>query len=183
MLRNTRPPIPPDMHEDYSLLVTSCWAIEPSQRPSITAVLECLGLMIQERQQQQLPLHLQQRPAASVQDVVVQPQTSQPSNVSVTRPVNASSMTSQTSGSSSIEVSHTATAPAVARGVQSVPGKAGDEPSNTVANAAGSSRSLSANDKAADAAAVHDKGVSLQGAVGSQQAAAQLEPSQFIDTL
>jgi hypothetical protein len=38
------------MPEDYSLLLTSCWAIDPVERPSIAAVLDCLKLMIQERQ-------------------------------------------------------------------------------------------------------------------------------------
>jgi hypothetical protein len=50
VLRNSRPPLPPLMPEDYSLLLTSCWAIEPGERPSIAAVLDCLKLMIQERQ-------------------------------------------------------------------------------------------------------------------------------------
>uniref|UniRef100_A0A383WBA4 Protein kinase domain-containing protein n=1 Tax=Tetradesmus obliquus TaxID=3088 RepID=A0A383WBA4_TETOB len=50
VLRNSRPPLPPLMPEDYSLLLTSCWAIEPSERPSIAAVLDCLKLMITERQ-------------------------------------------------------------------------------------------------------------------------------------
>jgi hypothetical protein len=50
VLRNSRPPLPPLMPEDYSLLLTSCWAIDPAERPSIAAVLDCLKLMIQERQ-------------------------------------------------------------------------------------------------------------------------------------
>jgi hypothetical protein len=50
VLRNSRPPLPPLMPEDYSLLLTSCWAINPAEQPSIAAVLDCLKLMIQERQ-------------------------------------------------------------------------------------------------------------------------------------
>ncbi|KAF6255835.1 kinase-like domain-containing protein [Scenedesmus sp. NREL 46B-D3] len=50
VLRNNRPPLPPLMPEDYSLLLTSCWAMDPAARPCIAAVLDCLKLMIQERQ-------------------------------------------------------------------------------------------------------------------------------------
>eukprot|EP00882_Tetradesmus_deserticola_P015237 GHRQ01016228.1.p4 GENE.GHRQ01016228.1~~GHRQ01016228.1.p4 ORF type:complete len:103 (+),score=53.17 GHRQ01016228.1:592-900(+) len=50
VLRNSRPPLPPHMPQDYSLLLTSCWAADPAERPSIAAVLDCLKLLIQERQ-------------------------------------------------------------------------------------------------------------------------------------
>lgn len=41
------------MPADYQLLMQHCWATEPSARPKISRVLECLQYMVRQRQQQQ----------------------------------------------------------------------------------------------------------------------------------
>lgn len=49
MLQNMRPNIPDDMPRDYSLLMLSCWATNPTDRPSAERLIELLQMMIQER--------------------------------------------------------------------------------------------------------------------------------------
>jgi hypothetical protein len=49
VLEHSRPPIPPDMPEDYSCLMSHCWAEEPNDRPTASVVAHCLQLMISER--------------------------------------------------------------------------------------------------------------------------------------
>jgi hypothetical protein len=39
------------MPTDYQLLMRQCWSTDPAQRPSVDVVLQCLQLMIDERQQ------------------------------------------------------------------------------------------------------------------------------------
>ncbi|KAF8065921.1 MRE11 [Scenedesmus sp. PABB004] len=49
VLRNARPPVPPDMPDDYAFLMTSAWATEPADRPTARQVLDCLALMLRSR--------------------------------------------------------------------------------------------------------------------------------------
>ncbi|WIA13815.1 hypothetical protein OEZ85_007362 [Tetradesmus obliquus] len=49
VLEHSRPPIPPDMPEDYRCLMMHCWAEEPNDRPTAAVVAHCLGLMIAQR--------------------------------------------------------------------------------------------------------------------------------------
>lgn len=42
--------MPAGMPADYELLMRQCWTAEPGERPSITAVLQCLEAMIAERE-------------------------------------------------------------------------------------------------------------------------------------
>ncbi|WIA14609.1 hypothetical protein OEZ85_003117 [Tetradesmus obliquus] len=49
VVQGARPPVPPDMPSDYALLMQSCWAAEPGERPGISRVLQCLDSMIKER--------------------------------------------------------------------------------------------------------------------------------------
>jgi hypothetical protein len=49
VLQHLRPIVPADMPADYELLMESCWAASPSDRPSIVRVLDCLDAMIEER--------------------------------------------------------------------------------------------------------------------------------------
>lgn len=52
--------LPPGMPSDYQQLMEHCWASQPSARPTISQVLECLHYMISVRRQQH-----QQQPAAT----------------------------------------------------------------------------------------------------------------------
>lgn len=47
-----RPAVPADMPEDYELLMKRCWSAEPSDRPTVDMLLDCLDLMIEDRQEQ-----------------------------------------------------------------------------------------------------------------------------------
>jgi hypothetical protein len=46
-----RPNVPEDMPRDYSLLMLSCWATSPADRPTADRLLELLQMMLQERQE------------------------------------------------------------------------------------------------------------------------------------
>jgi hypothetical protein len=46
-LEGKRPPIPPDSPEEYSLLMSSCWAADAAERPSFESILTCINLMLQ----------------------------------------------------------------------------------------------------------------------------------------
>lgn len=46
-----RPNVPEDMPRDYSLLMLSCWATNPADRPTAERLLELLQMMLQERQE------------------------------------------------------------------------------------------------------------------------------------
>lgn len=48
-----RPAVPPDMPEDYELIMRRCWATNPAERPSVDMLLECLDLMLEDRHDQQ----------------------------------------------------------------------------------------------------------------------------------
>lgn len=50
-MKNMRPNVPEDMPRDYSLLMLSCWATSPADRPSADRLLELLQMMLQERQE------------------------------------------------------------------------------------------------------------------------------------
>uniref|UniRef100_A0A383W352 Protein kinase domain-containing protein n=1 Tax=Tetradesmus obliquus TaxID=3088 RepID=A0A383W352_TETOB len=49
-LRNLRPLMPADAPKDYAILMESCWAADPANRPKAERVVECLRYMIVERQ-------------------------------------------------------------------------------------------------------------------------------------
>ncbi|WIA34800.1 hypothetical protein OEZ86_013102 [Tetradesmus obliquus] len=49
-LRNLRPLMPADAPKDYAILMESCWAADPANRPKAERVVECLVYMIVERQ-------------------------------------------------------------------------------------------------------------------------------------
>lgn len=49
VLKNMRPNVPEDMPRDYSLLMLSCWATNPADRPSADRLLDCISLMLQDR--------------------------------------------------------------------------------------------------------------------------------------
>lgn len=49
VLEHSRPAVPDDMPEDYTCLMTHCWAEDPNDRPTAGVVLHCLQLMVQER--------------------------------------------------------------------------------------------------------------------------------------
>jgi hypothetical protein len=49
VLQHLRPILPAGMPADYQLLMQSCWASSPADRPSIVRVLDCLDAMIEER--------------------------------------------------------------------------------------------------------------------------------------
>ncbi|WIA36739.1 hypothetical protein OEZ86_008009 [Tetradesmus obliquus] len=51
VLAGARPTLPPDMPDDYQLLMQRCWRAEPAQRPCVDMLLDCLALMIQDRSQ------------------------------------------------------------------------------------------------------------------------------------
>jgi sterile alpha motif and leucine zipper-containing kinase AZK len=46
VIQKQRPPIPEDMPDEYSLLMSSCWDAEPEKRPSFSQIVACLELMI-----------------------------------------------------------------------------------------------------------------------------------------
>ncbi|KAF6251427.1 kinase-like domain-containing protein [Scenedesmus sp. NREL 46B-D3] len=46
VIQKQRPPIPDDMPDEYSLLMSSCWDAEPNNRPSFSQIATCLELMI-----------------------------------------------------------------------------------------------------------------------------------------
>jgi hypothetical protein len=46
VIQKQRPPIPEDMPDEYSLLMSSCWDAEPNNRPSFSQIVTCLELMI-----------------------------------------------------------------------------------------------------------------------------------------
>lgn len=62
VLKNMRPNVPEDMPRDYSLLMLSCWATNPTDRPTADRLLECLQMMLQERQELPDELYFQQTP-------------------------------------------------------------------------------------------------------------------------
>lgn len=51
VLRKVRPCIPAGMPPDYELLMQQCWAPEPTDRPSVPVLRQCLQVMLQDRQQ------------------------------------------------------------------------------------------------------------------------------------
>jgi len=48
VIHNHRPPIPEDMSAPYTLLMSSCWAADPLQRPGFDSVLHCIRIMLAE---------------------------------------------------------------------------------------------------------------------------------------
>lgn len=48
---DARPAVPPEMPDDYQLLMASCWSSGPDERPSVDMLLHCIELMVQDRQQ------------------------------------------------------------------------------------------------------------------------------------
>jgi hypothetical protein len=65
VLKNMRPNVPEDMPRDFSLLMMSCWATNATDRPSADRLLECLQMMLQERQELPDELYFQQTPQSS----------------------------------------------------------------------------------------------------------------------
>ena len=47
-VRGERPPVPDAMPDPYALLMTSCWAADPAERPDFAGVRECLRIMLRE---------------------------------------------------------------------------------------------------------------------------------------
>ncbi|KAI8466992.1 MAG: hypothetical protein J3K34DRAFT_524069 [Monoraphidium minutum] len=48
VLRDERPPLPPNMPEAYALLMTRCWQADPMSRPGFDTVLRLINLMIED---------------------------------------------------------------------------------------------------------------------------------------
>jgi uncharacterized membrane protein YgcG len=48
VLRNERPPVPPNMPASYQLLMTRCWQSDPMARPGFDTVLQLINLLIEE---------------------------------------------------------------------------------------------------------------------------------------
>jgi hypothetical protein len=46
VIQKQRPPVPDDMPDEYSLLMSSCWDAEPNNRPSFSQIATCLEIMI-----------------------------------------------------------------------------------------------------------------------------------------
>jgi hypothetical protein len=46
VIQKQRPPVPEDMPDEYSLLMSSCWDAEPNNRPSFSQIATCLEIMI-----------------------------------------------------------------------------------------------------------------------------------------
>eukprot|EP00775_Hariotina_reticulata_P011713 gene11713-11858_t len=60
VLRQARPPLPPDMPTDYSLLMTCCWDTEVDKRPPAAVINGCLEVMAKARAQALRQQKLQQ---------------------------------------------------------------------------------------------------------------------------
>eukprot|EP00879_Flechtneria_rotunda_P026893 GHRR01028733.1.p1 GENE.GHRR01028733.1~~GHRR01028733.1.p1 ORF type:complete len:480 (+),score=149.90 GHRR01028733.1:863-2302(+) len=55
VIRDMRPQVSQEVPPDYLLLMKHCWATNPSDRPSMDGVLQCLDSMIQQRLQDRQP--------------------------------------------------------------------------------------------------------------------------------
>lgn len=50
VLRKVRPCVPPGMPPDYECVMRQCWAADPTERPSVAVLKQCLQLMVEDRQ-------------------------------------------------------------------------------------------------------------------------------------